>query len=62
MADGRNKAALVVSPKTTTLRNKISQVTAIQQAKAGTVDYVAHVTSGDGEKMPIKTQGLSYDQ
>ena len=48
MADGRNKAALVVSPKTTTVRNKISQVIAIQQAEAGTDDYVTHVTSGDG--------------
>ena len=53
MTDGRNETALVVSPKITTLRNKTSQVTAIQRAEAGAADYVPHVTAGQVKLMAV---------
>lgn len=60
--DIRNETSLTVRGKTRAIYNKTSQVTAIQQAEAGTADHVAHVTSGDGKINDNKNQGLSYDQ
>ena len=48
MADGMNEMALTVRADNTALRNKTSQVSAIQRAGAGAVDYVPHVTAGLG--------------
>ncbi len=51
MTDAKNETALVVSPKTTTLYNKTSQVSAIQRAEAGAADYVPHVSAGQVKLM-----------
>ncbi len=53
MTDGKNEAALVVKPKTTTLYNKTINVTAIQRAEAGAADYVPHVSAGQVKLMAV---------
>lgn len=53
MMDGTNDKALTVRAGTTTLRNKTSQVSAIQTAEAGAADYVPHVTAGQVKLMAI---------
>ncbi len=40
MTDGKNETALTVRADNTALRNKTSQVSAIQRAEAGAADYV----------------------
>ena len=62
MTDGKDETALVVSPKTTTLRNKTSQVTAIQRAEAGAADYVAHVTSGQVKLAVVASQNRRHGE
>ena len=49
MTDGKNEPALTVRTDNIALRNKTSQVSAIQRTEAEAADYVAHVTSGDGK-------------
>ncbi len=46
MTDGKNETALTVRARNTALRNKTSQVSAIQRAEAGAADYVPHVSVG----------------
>lgn len=53
MTDSKNQTALTVRVDNTTLRNKTSQVSAIQRAEAGTADYVCHVTSGQVKLMAV---------
>ncbi len=53
MADGKNETALTVRTDNTALRNKTSQVSAIQRAEAGTADYVPHVTAGQVKLMAV---------
>ena len=52
--DNKSKTVLTVRGKTPAIYNKTSQVTAIRRAEAGAADYVAHITSGDGEIDDIK--------
>jgi integrase len=47
MTDDKNETALTVRADNTALRNKTSQVSAIQRAEAGAADYVPHVSPGD---------------
>lgn len=49
--DGKNETALTVRADNTALRNKTSQVTAIQRAVAGAADYVPHVSAGQVKLM-----------
>lgn len=51
--DGRNETALTIRAAPRQLRNKTSQVTAIQRAEAGSADYVAHVTAGQVKLMAV---------
>ena len=53
MTDGKNETALTVRTDNTALRNKTSQVSAIQKAEAGTADYVPHVTAGQVKLMAM---------
>lgn len=53
MTDGKNETALTVRADNTALRNKTSQVSAIQRAEAGTADYVPHVTAGQVKLMSV---------
>jgi len=53
MTDGKNETALTVRADNTALRNKTSQVSAIQRAEAGAADYVPHVTAGQVKLMAI---------
>jgi integrase len=56
MTNGRNETALTVRADNTTLRNKTSQVSAIQRAEAGATratDYVPHVTAGQVKLMAL---------
>jgi integrase/recombinase XerD len=47
----QNETALAVIPKSRALRNKTSQVSAIERAEAGAADYVPHVTAGQVKLM-----------
>jgi integrase len=47
MAYGKNETALTIRADKTTLRNKTSQVSAIQRAEAGAADYVPHLSLED---------------
>jgi len=53
MADGKNQTALTVKANNATLRNKTSQVSAIQMSEAGAADYVAHVSVGQVKLMVV---------
>lgn len=53
MANGKNETALTVRADNTALRNKTSQVSAIQRAEAGAVDYVPHVRAGQVKLMAV---------
>ena len=53
MANSKNETALTVRADNTALRNKTSQVSAIQQAEAGVADYVPHVTAGQVKLMAV---------
>jgi len=53
MTHGKNETALAVRTNNTTLRNKTSQVSAIQRADAGPVDYVPHVTASQVKLMAV---------
>ena len=44
--DNKSETALTVKGKTPTIYNKTSQVSAIQRAEAGAVDYILHVSVG----------------
>jgi len=46
MVDSKNQTALTVRGDSAALRNKTSQVSAIQRAEAGAADYVPHITAG----------------
>jgi len=45
--DGKNETALTLRADNTALRNKTSQVSAIQRSADGAADYVPHVSPGD---------------
>jgi len=51
MTDGKNETALTVRMDNTALRNKTSQVFAIQRAEAGDADYIPHVSAGQVKLM-----------
>ncbi len=51
--DGKNETALTVRADNTALRNKISQVSAIQRAEAGSADYVPHIRVGQVKLMAM---------
>lgn len=53
MIDGKNETGLTVRANNTVLRNKTSQVSAIQRAEAGAMDYVPHVSTGQVKLMAI---------
>ncbi len=53
MADGKNETALTVRANNTALRNKTTQVSAIQRAEAGAADYVPHVSAGQVKLMAV---------
>ena len=53
MTDGKNERALTVMKDNTALRNKTSQVSAIQRAEAGAADYVPHVSAGQVKLMAL---------
>lgn len=53
MTDGKNQTALTVRADNTALRNKTSQVSAIQRAEAGAADYVPHVSAAQVKLMVI---------
>jgi len=53
MADNKNETSLTIRTKNTALRNKTSQVSAIQRSEAGAADYVAHVTVGQVKLMAV---------
>ena len=53
MTDGENETALTIRADNTTLRNKTSQVSAIQRAEAGAADYVPHVSAGQVKLMAV---------
>jgi len=53
VADGKNETALTVRADNTALRNKTSQVSAIQRAEAGVADYVPHVSAGQVKLMAV---------
>ena len=53
MTDGKNETALTVRADNTALRNKTSQVSAIQRAEAGAADYVPHVSAGQVKLMAV---------
>jgi hypothetical protein len=44
MTDARNETALMIVGDGTTLRNKTSMMSVIQNAEAGAADFVPHVT------------------
>ena len=46
MVDSKNQTALTVRGDSAALRNKTSQVSAIQRTEAGAADYVPHVSAG----------------
>jgi hypothetical protein len=46
MTEVEDETSLTVRADNTALRNKTSQVPAIQRAEAGVADYVPHVTMG----------------
>jgi len=64
MTDGKNETALTVRVDNAALRNKTSQVTAIQRAEARGADYVPHLSAGQVKLMAIvagrkkETQGV----
>ncbi len=51
--DDRSETALIVRADDALLRNKTSQVSAIQRAEVGTADYVPHVTAGQVKLMAV---------
>ncbi len=51
--DGKNETTLTVRTDNTAVRNKTSQVSAIQRAEAGAADYVPHVTAGQVKLMAV---------
>ena len=53
--DGKSETALTVRADNTGLRNKTSQVSAIQRAEAGAADYVPHITAGQVKLMAVVT-------
>ncbi len=53
MADIKNETALTVRADNAALRNKTSQLSAIQRAEAGAADYVPHVTAGQVKLMAV---------
>ena len=53
MTDSENETALTVRIDNTGLRNKTSQLSAIQRAEAGAGDYVPHVSAGQIKQMAI---------
>jgi len=53
MTDDKNETALTVRADNTALRNKTSQVSAIQRAEAGAADYVPHVSAGQVKLMAV---------
>ncbi|GAJ04926.1 unnamed protein product, partial [marine sediment metagenome] len=53
MTGSKSEAALTVRANNTALRNKISQVSAIQRAEAGAADYVPHVSAGQVKLMAV---------
>lgn len=53
MTGGKNKTALMVRADNTALRNKTTQVSAIQRAEAGAADYVPHVSTGQVKLMAV---------
>jgi len=53
MTDGKNETALTVRTNNTVLRNKTSQVSAIQRAEAGAADYVPHVSASQVKLMAV---------
>ena len=53
MTDDKNETALTVRTDNAALRNKTSQVSAIQRADAGAADYVPHITAGQVKLMAV---------
>jgi len=53
MTDGKNETALTLKADNTALRNKTSQVSAIQRAEAGAADYVPHVSADQVKLMAV---------
>ena len=53
MTDGKNETALTVRAAPGQLRNKTSQVSAIQRAEAGAAEYVPHVSAGQVKLMAV---------
>lgn len=51
MTGGKIETALTIRAENTTLRNKTSQVSAIQRTETGTADYVPHATAGQVKLM-----------
>jgi integrase len=47
MTEGKNETGLTVRAEHTALRNKTSQVSAIQKSADGAADYVPHISPGD---------------
>ena len=53
MTDSGNETALTVKANNAVLRNKTSNVTAIQRGEAGAADYVCHLTPGQVKLLAI---------
>ncbi len=53
MTDGENETALTIRTNNTVLRNKISQVPAIQRVEAGAADCVPHVMANQAKLMAV---------
>ena len=53
MTDGKNETALTIRADNAALRNKTSQVSAIQRAEAGAADYVPHVSASQVKLMAV---------
>ena len=49
----KNETALTIRADKTALRNKTSQLSAIQRAEAGATDYVPHVSTGQVKLMAV---------